>query len=199
MKQIPIDEEKIPAYNKKAIRLILLLVICGVITGLILSSIFISETNYRIEHPEEAFKETFNGHKLPPRHNWNNSFNYSQILPYKDNEPLTTYEIILPTSGVIIVCISTYLLIGLIVIYIKIFFTTNSKYIVGLLLFLIPLFIQSIFSINTLRSLFVSSAIPYFNIRESIGFGFGGLGGILIMVSIFEIIGLSILLYLSTE
>jgi len=91
------------------------------------------------------------------------------------------------------------LLIGLIVIYIKIFFTTNSKYIVGLLLFLIPLFIQSIFSINTLRSLFVSSAIPYFNIRESIGFGFGGLGGILIMVSIFEIIGLSILLYLSTE
>jgi len=53
MKQIPIDEEKIPAYNKKAIRLILLLVICGVITGLILSSIFISETNYRIEHPEE--------------------------------------------------------------------------------------------------------------------------------------------------
>ena len=83
--------------------------------------------------------------------------------------------------------------------YIKIFLKSSSKYIVGLLFFLVPLFIQSIFSVNTLRSLFVSSAIPYFNIRESIGFGFGGLGGILILVSIFEIIGLGILLYLSSE
>lgn len=98
-----------------------------------------------------------------------------------------------------IVCISAFLLLGLIVVYVKIFLTTSSKYIVGLLFFLTPLFIQSIFSINTLRSLFVSSAIPYKNIQRSIGFGFGGLGGIIVMVSIFEIIGLSILLYLSSE
>ena len=91
------------------------------------------------------------------------------------------------------------ILLKIIIVYIKIFLNTNSKYIMGLLFFLTPLFIQSIFSINTLRSLFVYPAIPYFHIRESIGFGIGGLGGILVMVSIFEIIGLSILLYLSTE
>jgi hypothetical protein len=69
----------------------------------------------------------------------------------------------------------------------------------GLLVFLSPLFVQSIYSVNTLRSLFVSSAIPFGGIRESIGFGFGGLGGILVIVSLFEIIGLCILLYLSNE
>ena len=83
--------------------------------------------------------------------------------------------------------------------YFKIFLKTKSRYIVGLLFFLIPLFIYSILSINTLRSLFISPAIPYMHIRESIGFGFGGLGGILVMVSVFEIMGLGILLYLSTE
>ena len=114
-------------------------------------------------------------------------------------EPLTPYDIILPSLGVIIVCISTYLIAGLLIVYIKIFLKTSSKYIAGLLFFLTPLFIQSIFSVNTLRSLFVSSAIPFPHIRESIGFGIGGLGGILVILSIFEIIGLSILLYLSTE
>ena len=112
---------------------------------------------------------------------------------------MTVSDIILPSAGVVIVCISTYLIFGLIIIYIKIFLKTNSKYIVGLLFFLTPLFIQSIFSVNTLRSLFVSSAIPYFHIRESIGFGLGGLGGIIVIISVFEIIGLSILLYLSSE
>jgi len=180
MNQIPINEEKILIYNKKAIKIILLLVVFGVITGLILSGIFVNEANERIENMEER--------DIP--------FN-----PFKDfnPQPLTTSDIILPSLGVIIVCISTYLLIGLIIVYIKIFLKTSSKYIIGLLLFLTPLFIQSILSINTLRSLFTSPAIPYINIRESIGFGMGGLGGVLVLVSIFEIIGLSILLYLSTE
>ena len=180
MKQIPINEGKIHEYNKKAIRMIIILIVIGVITGLLLSFVFTNEANQRIEDIENRDRPYFKNGDFNP-------------------EPLTTSDIILPSIGVIIVCISTYFLLGLILIYFKIFSTTSSKYIVGLLFFLIPLFIQSIFSINTLRSLFVSSAIPYFNIRESIGFGFGGLGGILIMVSIFEIIGLSILLYLSSE
>ena len=191
MKQIPIDQDKIPSYNKKAIRLILLLVICGVITGLILSAVFVNQANYRIEHPEDAFK----GFKSQ-RPNWNNS-NFSQNFPYRDNEPLTTYEQIIPTFGVIIVCISTYLLIGLISIYIKIFLTTNSKYIVGLLFFLIPLLLKSVFLINTMRHLFESGRFAILN--ETFNFGLGGLGGMLVIVSLFEIIGLSILLYLSTE
>ena len=160
--------------------MIVILIILGVITGSILSLVFVNETNQRIEEMNE----------------YNDPFRPS---PGYTAESLTISDIFLPSIGIIIVCISLYLLLGLILVYIKIFLTTSSKYIVGLLFFLTPLFIQSIFSINTLRSLFISSAIPYIHIRESIGFGFGGLGGILIMVSIFEIIGLSILLYLSSE
>ena len=180
MNQIPINEGKNSEYNKKAVRIIVILVILGIITGSLLSLLFVNEANQRIENIENRDKPPFPGEEF-------------------NTQPLTTSDIILPTLGVIIVCISMFLLLGLIIVYVKIFLTTSSKYIVGLLFFLTPLFIQSIFSINTLRSLFVSSAIPYFHIRESIGFGFGGLGGILIMVSIFEIIGLSILLYLSSE
>ncbi len=180
MNQIPINEEKNMIYNKKAIKIILLLVIFGVITGLVLSYVFVDEANQRIENIDDR--------DFPPPQD-------ADFNP----EPLTMSDIILPSLGVIIICISIYLLLGLILIYIKIFLKTNSKYIVGLLFFLTPLFIQSILSVNTLRSLFVSPAIPYMHIRESIGFGFGGLGGIIVMVSIFEIIGLSILLYLSTE
>jgi hypothetical protein len=181
MKQIPVNEEKIPVHNKKAIGLLLLLIVCGIITGLILSSIFVNEANERIKRFEEETRP-----------------NKWQEFTFEP-EPLTLSDIIIPTLGVVIVCISTYLLAGLIVVYIKIFMKTSSKYIAGLLFFLIPLFIQSIFSVNTLRSLFVSSAIPFIHIRESIGFGIGGLGGILVILSLFEIIGLSILLYLSSE
>ena len=181
MKQIPIQEEKIPTYNKKAIKLIIMLVVCGIVTGLILSTIFVTEANNRIE--------SFNEETRPFR---------PQDVTF-EAEPLTLSDVILPSLGVIIVCISMYLLAGLIAVYIKIFLKTSSRYITGLLLFLIPLFIQSIFSVNTLGSLFVSSAIPIEHIRHSIGFGIGGLGGIIVTVAIFEIIGLSILLYLSTE
>ena len=180
MEQIPILEEKNPMYNKKAIKIILFLTVCGVATGIALSYVFLIEANQRIEN----FIEIDN--PFPPN---------ADFYP----QPLTISDILLPSIGVIIVCISAYFLLGLIAVYIKIFLKTNSKYIVGLLFFLIPLFIQSILSINTLRSLFVSPAIPYMHIRESIGFGLGGLGGILVMISVFEIIGLSILLYLSTE
>lgn len=180
MKQIPINEDKSPTYNRKAVKMIILLIMLGIITGAMLSFIFINEANQRIENIGQWDRPYFP----------NNDF---------DPEQLTVSDIILPSVGVVIVCINTYLIFGLIIIYIKIFLKTNSKYIVGLLFFLTPLFIQSIFSVNTLRSLFVSSAIPYFHIRESIGFGFGGLGGIIVIISVFEIIGLSILLYLSSE
>ena len=181
--KIPIKEEKNIVYNKKAIRIILFLFVFGIITGLILSVIFVNEANQRIDEMTEMYNFISIPHNIfTPEH-------------------LTISDIILPSLGVIIFCISIFLLVGLIIVYIKIFLKTNSKYIIGLLFFLVPLFIQSILFVNTLRSLFVSSAIPdeYGPIRESIGFGFGGLGGIIVMVSIFEIIGLSILLYLSTE
>lgn len=172
--EIPITEEKIPTHTKKVLKLIIGLVACGVIVGLVLSYFFVNEANDQI----------IGGPGI-----------YFRV------DPLTSSEILFPTLGVIIVCISMFLLIGLIAVYIKIFVKTGSKYIAGLLFFLAPLFVQSIFSINTLRSLFISAAIPdqFQHIRESIGFGLGGFGGILAILSIFEIIGLSILLYLSTE
>ena len=182
MNETPIKEEKIPIYNKKAIRLLIALVIGGIVLGLILSNIFVTEANDRIQHFADEF-----GTYVPPD------------FPFRVT-PLTTSEIFLPTLGVIVVCISMFLLVGLIAVYFKVFAKTKSKYIGGLLFFLIPLFIESIFLVNTLRSLFVSSAIPLgHGIRESIGFEFGGLGQILVIVSLFESIGLSILLYLSTE
>jgi len=183
MNRIPIREEKIPSHTKKALKFIVALVISGIAVGLLLSYVFINEANDRIKQFNEDF-----GHgpgEIPGY--------YFRV------EPLTPSEIILPALGVTVVCISMFLLIGLIAVYIKIFVKTGSKYIAGLLFFLAPLFIQSIFSINTLRSLFVSAAIPFQNIRESIGFGVGGFGGILVILSVFEIIGLSILLFLSTE
>ena len=185
MKKIPINKKEGSSLNKKAITLILVLAVCGIITGVLLSSYFVNDANNRILR----FDDNPKGGR---------GQNLSQNFSF-DPEPLTPEEAIVPSIGVVIVCITTYLLIGLIAVYIKIFMKTGSKYIAGLLFFLTPLFLQSIFSVNTLRSLFVSSAIPFNHIRDSIGFGIGGLGGILVIVSIFEIIGLSILLYLSTE
>ncbi|MBE3136242.1 MAG: hypothetical protein IMZ43_02445 [Thermoplasmata archaeon] len=182
MNQTPIKEGKMLTYNKKAIGLLIVLFIGGIVLGLILSNIFVTEANDRIQHFNDEF-----GSYVPPD------------FPFRVT-PLTTSEIFLPTLGVIVVCISMFLLIGLIAVYFKVFAKTKSRYIAGLLFFLIPLFIESIFLVNTLRSLFVSSAIPFgHGIRESIGFELGGLGQILVIVSLFESIGLSILLYLSTE
>jgi hypothetical protein len=172
--ELPIIEEKIPAHTKKMLKLISVLVACGIFVGLILSYFFVDEANNQI----------IGGPGIYFRVN-----------------PLTSSEILFPSLGVIIICISMFLLIGLIAVYIKVFVKTGSKYIAGLLFFLAPLFVQSIFSIITLRSLFISAAIPnqFQQLRESIGFGVGGFGGILVILSIFEIIGLTILLYLSTE
>jgi hypothetical protein len=158
---------------------------------LILSSIFVTEANNKIQQYADWVTELF-GNNIP-------DFINIRITP------LTTSEIILPTLGVIIVCISMFLLIGLIAVYFKVFAKTKSKYILGLFFVLIPLFIESIFLVYTLRSLFAFPAIPALppgqgpGIRESIGFEWGGLGQILVVVSIFESIGLSILLYLSNE
>jgi hypothetical protein len=181
MKQIPIKDEAIPTFNKKALALIGVLIFTGIVSGLILSAIFVDQANNRIQHFNEEFVPDF-----PPGTNYE--------IP-----PLTTEQVIFPSLGVIVICISAFLLVGLIAVYIKIFVKTKSKYVAGLLLFLSPLFVQSIYSVNTLRSLFLSPAIPFVGIQQSIGFGFGGLGGILAIVAFFEIIGLSILLYLSNE
>jgi len=186
MNETTIKEEKISTYNKKAIRLIVVLVIGGIALGLILSSVFITEANNKIQEFADALSDYFGG-SIPP-------FMNIRVTP------LTTSEIILPTLGVIVVCISMFLLLGLIAVYFKVFAKTKSKYIIGLFFVLVPLFIESIFLVYTLRSLYASPAIPAgHGIQESIGFEMGGLGQILVIVTLFENIGLAILLYLSNE
>ena len=186
MNEAPIKEDKIPTYNKKAVGLLIVLFIGGIVLGLILSTIFITEANDRIQHFNDEF-----GAFIPPD---------IPDFPFRVT-PLTPTEVFLPTLGVIVVCISMFLLIGLIAVYFKVFAKTKSKYIIGLFFVLLPLFIESIFLVYTLRSLYFSSAIPPFppNPNPNIGFEMGGLGQILVIVSIFESIGLSILLYLSNE
>jgi magnesium-transporting ATPase (P-type) len=189
MNQAPIKEETFATYNKKSLLLIGVLISSGTILGLILSSIYIVEVNTKIQEVADELSELF-GDNIPP-------FIHVRITP------LTTSEIILPTLGIIVVCISMFLLIGLIAVYFKIFSKTKSKYILGLFFVLVPLFIESIFLVYTLLSLFSSFAIPAFppnhGINESFGFAMGGLGQILVIVSLFENIGLCILLYLSNE
>ena len=187
MSVAPMKEDKIPTYNKKAIRLIAVLVIGGVILGSVLSSIFITETNNKIQEYADYLSEIFGG-EIPPFFN-------VRITP------LTTSETILPTLGVVIVCISMFLLIGLIAVYFKVYAKTKSKYILGLFFVLIPLFIESIFLVYTLRQLFTLPVLQAFppGPGPMIGFEWGGLGQILVIISIFESIGLCILLYLSNE
>ena len=60
MKNNPIKEGKSPEYNKKAIRMIGILIVLGIITGLLLSFVFINEANQRIEDFENRMKYTYN-------------------------------------------------------------------------------------------------------------------------------------------
>ena len=75
----------ITIFNKKAIRNITILVICGIVTGLVLSSFFIDEANRIILDNDQSGKLD----RYPD-------------VDY-DPKPLTTEDIIYPSFGVIIV------------------------------------------------------------------------------------------------
>ncbi len=82
----------------------------------------------------------------------------------------------------IIICINISFLLGLLIIYIDTFKKTHSSFMLGLLLFISVLFVQSIVSLPLLHAAF----------GETIS-----LSGTL--PNLFEMIALSILLYLSME
>lgn len=227
--KIKVDDDKHPRMNKRSIALITILIVLGLITGLVLSAIFIEEANQKVYEYNQGVKEW--------RSNWENSsysnINWSDWNDYIDSRNVTsnsttntsddddecnsswnwsggrwsdydpylkeieTFGVILPSLGVIFVSITTFLLGGLIVTYGNIFRQSKSKYILGLELVLIPLFLLSLFLLNTLRSLYFASAIQYDYISGILGFGIGGLGSMISILSIFEIVGLCILLYLS--
>lgn len=51
MKEISIKNDKTPIYNKRAIKIILILGIWRSIAGIVLSTIFVNEANYMVEPP----------------------------------------------------------------------------------------------------------------------------------------------------
>lgn len=192
MRNKKFSKDEPAVYNKKAILFIVLLIVCGIICGLILSNIFLNDANERIQRfhsKDHYYCENSNGFINETR---NESYWFHK-------EPLVFSDVVIPTGGVIISCISLFLLLGLISNYVKIFFTSKSKYVAGLLLFLIPWLVKSFFSINMLRTLFVSPRIAELGMRQTIGFGLTGFGGMVVLLTVFEILGLSVLLYLSSE
>ena len=173
MNEIPSKDKEKVTIPTKSIVVILTLIIIGCIAGFIVSNQFINSTNERIEN----FKDMYNPN--------------AQLL--------TGWDVVIPTIGVMIVFVSIFLLIGLIIVYFKVFIKTRSRYVFALLLFLIPMLLKSFYLIGALRELYMSPIIPFPPMRESVGFGFGGFGGMIVIVSFFEIIALTILLHLSME
>lgn len=206
--------------QRKSLYLISIFVILGIITGFIVSNYYfvdanedIRQWNKNIDKWNENWKNfsswnTSNNNTWynqswtnqtdqQNKTSWNNSFNRSEYDPYLT---ILTYEdVALPSIACIFLCIASYILVGLNIVYLKIYIETKSKYIQGLLFVLIPLLIFSCFMIRVVKSLYFSSALKYSFIDSIFGFGISGLGAMLILLSFFEIIGLSILFHKSIE
>jgi len=98
---------------------------------------------------------------------------------------------------VTIICIDAILLISLLWIYFDTYRKTKSSFILGLNFFIGILLIKSILSIAYLFTLFNDSIRLLPSVLITLGTsGFGALG---FFINIFEIIAISILLYLSME
>ena len=214
------------SFNIKPIYLIVGLIILGIIVGLFVSNYFIIDANESINDWNKNIDEwrgkwenySWGNHSWG-NFSWGNSSNFNKTSNtsntsnttiqdhnqsnwtgfYEYLTPLTINDVILPIITTILLCISSFFLIALIVTYTKIYLNTKSKYILGLMFVLIPLLVVSIFLIRVVKSLFFSSALEYSMISTFLGFGISGLGGMLRIISVFMIIGLSILLYLSNQ
>ena len=193
--------------KKKTIVLLAILVILGFLVGLITSNLFINEANQKIDEYNENMREWYQ--------NWNNSFwnnstwsnstsqiydettIFSNFNPYLKN--LNYLDVIMLSLGIINICIAIFLLIGIIITYLGIFFKSKSPYIIGLIFVFLPLLIILLFLINTLHALYFSSALNYSVLGVALGFGVEGLGVLISIVSFFMTIGFCILFYLINE
>jgi hypothetical protein len=101
------------------------------------------------------------------------------------------------TGAVICLAVEVTVLIGLLYVYTDSYRKTKSRFLIGLNMFIVALFIRSIISIITLHNIATEYIrfIPYVS-RTFLTPGFSDLNFI---VYTFEIIALSILLYLSME
>jgi uncharacterized membrane protein (DUF485 family) len=105
---------------------------------------------------------------------------------------------LLYTASMIINCVDIVLLIGMLWIYLDTYRKTKSSFMLGLTFFIGVLFTRSIVTLITVHSLFTEyvRAIPL--LTKALGIG-GGFGSLSFFINVFEIIAISILLYLSME
>jgi len=105
---------------------------------------------------------------------------------------------LLYTSSMIINCVDIILLIGILWIYLDSYRKTKSSFMLGLTFFIGVLFARSLVTLVSIHSLFIEyvRAIPLLTKAFVIG---GGFGTFSFFLNIFEIIAISILLYLSME
>lgn len=118
-------------------------------------------------------------------------------LPIQVDPTRITRSINFYTGALVFLSIEIILLVGLLYVYYDSYRKTKSRFLIGLNMFIIVLFIRSILSVVSLHSIAMEyiRVIPYVS-RTFLTPGFSVLNFILYS---FEIIALSILLYLSME
>ena len=156
MSDIPYKKEIDP--KTKAMAVIIVLLCVGLVVGLVVSKVSIDYASGKVS------------------------------ARYGDNpklQLLINAFVDMYTLGTTIICINIFLLLGLLFIYADSFRKTKSSFILGLLLFVGVLFVQSVVSLPILQSVL------------GVGWYSPSLFGIL--PNMFETIALIILLYLSME
>jgi len=118
-------------------------------------------------------------------------------LPIQVDPARITRSVNYYTSALIFLSIEIILLVGLLYVYYDSYRKTKSRFLIGLNMFIIVLFIRSLLSVVSLHSIATEyiRVIPYVS-RTFLTPGFSALNFILY---IFEIVALSILLDLSME
>ena len=118
-------------------------------------------------------------------------------LPIQVDPARITRSVNYYTGALIFLSIEILLLVGLLYVYYDSYRKTKSRFLIGLNMFIIVLFIRSLLSVVSLHSIATEyiRVIPYVS-RTFLTPGFSVLNFILY---IFEIVALSILLYLSME
>lgn len=164
---------KIPLIKKlnpktKAIVAIFLLIIIGIIIGYVISTFSLQIIITELN-------------KLP-----------IQIDPIRIDRSVNYY-----TGALICLVIEIALLIGLLYVYFNSYRETKSRFLIGLNIFILALFIRTILSVVSLQNI----ATEYIRVSPYVSKTFltPGFNEMSFIVHIFEIIALSILLYLSME
>jgi len=151
----------------KAIGILFLLLVVGVIIGLIVSFIGLKIIDKQIaERIRDITENSKPWIAEQIQQNWKR---FSEMY----------------TMVTIIICMNLSLLIGLLYTYIKSFKQTNSTFIMGLVLFLGVLFVQSLLTLPI--------------IQHSVGQTISDIGLFNVLPNLFETLALIILFYLSSE